>query len=199
MTDMSVYRQAERRTVLPHTTCIAGSVSAADVTLIGLSLSSGKPALIGLDGRSTIVKPEAPGDDRLIFAGLYDDCYTSVDIERMERAKVPTPEEIPPDTHRVDLKILLEPELLELTVLLKARNLEDIRAAWKELIDKDIMFRETLIEGITRCYARQMRNGTIGTKFDIMHSHLQDPDGELQLPADRQWRIMYDGHSESED
>src|SRR5271166_3816952 len=70
---MSVFRQQAEMVQFEHTACIGAATTEADVDLILLSLNIEKPALVGLDGQSSIVKPYVAGDETLSFEALYDD------------------------------------------------------------------------------------------------------------------------------
>ena len=95
MTMMSAYRQAEPMLAIEHAACIEGATTEQDVELIMMALTCEKPALIGLNGHSTIIKPAVDGDEAFSFEALYDVALTQADMQRMQRANVSSPDEIP--------------------------------------------------------------------------------------------------------
>ena len=86
---MSVYRQRQATPLqMAMTDCLGAAVTEEDTALIGLSVRSKKPALIGLDNLASIIKPVEEGDERLTFEALYDTCLTRVDLQKMKQAGV---------------------------------------------------------------------------------------------------------------
>lgn len=145
MAIMSVYRAGKPRLRYDQAEMFSAVETTEDTKLIGLSLKTSKPVLVGLDGESAIVKPEADGDSTLSFESLYDDCYTVADLDRMHAAGVATPDEVPPTGHIVEVGFPIG-VTAELALALIAQGQGDVRARLRSLVNDDVVFRQELIE-----------------------------------------------------
>lgn len=152
---MSVYRARQAVSQLDHATCLAGAVTAQDLDLVGLCMSTQKPVLIGLDHSSTIIKPLAEGDEHLTFESLYDTCYTLADLQKMRRAGVSSPDKVPPEAYRLDV-VIETAGSVQLSIALLAGSTGETKAALRDLFLRDVMFREALMEAVATALLRQV-------------------------------------------
>jgi len=155
---MSVFRQQAEMVQFEHTACIGAATTEADVDLILLSLNIEKPALVGLDGQSSIVKPYVAGDETLSFEALYDDAITSSDLAKMKERRVSSPADMPLEKFRVDLAVTIE-GLVDVSLMIAAANNGDVRARLRKLNEHDELFREALYEAAMREFRRS--NGEV--------------------------------------
>lgn len=144
---LSIYRSKQPRRVFPATEAYAACGSDQDVDLIKQSIRSGRPALVGLDKQSTVVKPEAEGDDEQTFESLFDDAIQLIDLQRMRDTGVDNVDEIPPRTFIIKTFFRLPPvPPVEVTLALSAPEHGDIAARMRELFSKDLIFRHSIFE-----------------------------------------------------
>ena len=85
---LSVYRQGRTRSELDHNACIELAATSDDIELITFSFLNGKPALVGLNGGTAVVKPQEPGDEALSFESLYDTAVSGHEFQRLQRHQV---------------------------------------------------------------------------------------------------------------
>jgi hypothetical protein len=140
---MTVYRQSSEPALMKASQILALAASDADLDLIGLCMRTGHPTLVGLSDESAIIKERAEGDEKFTFAGLYDECYTLTDLQRMQRRGVRTPEEAPLDTHSLLVDVAIE-DVFVVQIKLRADNPGEARARFRALLEKDPEFRTAL-------------------------------------------------------
>ena len=145
---LSLYRRREPVRRVDDVAVIAAA-SRDDVKLLGTALRSNRAALITLDGKPTIAKAEAAGDDRLSFEGLYDECLTQHDLERMQRAKVSSPDELPASACAVRIQVLLD-DVVDVPLLIAVKTRDEVYGRIKQLFADDAMFRAAFYEVLLR-------------------------------------------------
>jgi hypothetical protein len=135
--------QAQLGTKQAMDTDVYAACGTEDIPLIKLSIRTGHPVLIGLDGVNTIIQPLATGDAADRFEALYDRCYTLVDLARMQKAGVDDPTKIPPEIYRiaVEFPIWL---ICAVTIAVAAAGRAKAFAALRELLDTDKAFQTEL-------------------------------------------------------
>ena len=142
---MSVFRQQAAPLLWEQAACLREATSEADVDLISLAIRLAKPVLVGIAEQTSIVKPYQPGDEALSFEALYDTCVTLTDLQRMKRARVTSPEAIPPHRFRVDLVTTCQ-GVFDIGLMISAANDGDVRRKLHDLFENDVLFREALYD-----------------------------------------------------
>src|SRR5436853_4600605 len=106
MTTLSVFRQQKPMFQIELPVAIQAATTEQDLdVLMKLGLRTDKPVLIGLDAQPSIVKKYVEGDETLSFEALYDTALTVNDLQKMERARVQSPEAMPRETCHIDLQV----------------------------------------------------------------------------------------------
>jgi hypothetical protein len=142
---MSVFRQQAAALLWEPAACLREATTEADVDLIMLAVRLDKPVLVGVDQQTSIVKPYQPGDAALSFEALYDTCVTLTDLQRMKRARVSSPETIPPHRFRVDLVTTCQ-GVFDIGLMISAANDGDVRRKLHDLFENDVLFRDALYD-----------------------------------------------------
>jgi hypothetical protein len=185
---MSVYRQRQPAPLkMTMAECLEAAVTEDDTDLVSHAVKSNKPALIGLDNQSSIIKLVAEGDESLTFEALYDTCLTVVDLKRMREAGVATPEAVPKQTYRTRVEIELG-GMIHIDVALFADSTGDVRTQFRVLWDRDPMFREAFFDVITDAMDAELRGGG-ELKYRILDSSLEPIDPPMK-PGGPAWRFL---------
>lgn len=143
---LSVYRSKKPRVTWPSTEAFAACASDQDVDLIKQSIRSGRPALVGMDGENTVIKPEAEGDDEQTFESLFDGAIQLIDLQRMRDTGVENIGDVPPRTFIVETFFRFDIPLARMKIALSAPEHGDIGPRFRELMRTDPMFRQTVFE-----------------------------------------------------
>jgi hypothetical protein len=154
---MSVWRQGQPTVQLDHREILKVVDSNHDLDLIRLAMRTRHSCLIAMDDVPAIIRPYMEGDELHsldTFAGLYDECYTVADLQRMERRGVDTPEEAVHDTHRVTIDFQYR-DAFVISVRLRAESHGAARARFRALIERDTVFRQQLGSAMTLKAARR--------------------------------------------
>jgi hypothetical protein len=184
---MSVFQARQPVKQYAEPDCFAACGSTQDVQLIKLSIKTGHPVLIGLDGQNSICKPSAEGDEAQSFEALYDTCYTTSHLVRMQQAGVDDPAKIPLDVYTLQTEFDIA-VACRITIALAASSSGDALTRLRELLDTDIMFRETVNEEILKIVAGYLVHSS---DFDVRIGSTQVGDIEPPLdPNGPQWRIL---------
>ena len=176
---MSVYRQRTPRTEMEHGNCMRGSKTMEDIDLVELALATEKPVLMGLEGKSTIIKLFQEGDDALSFEALYDTCLTLTDLRNMKRAGVDKPEDVPEGKYRLEMIFRLEAEL-DMRIVLTAGDHGNVRKRFADLMRDDPEFRDQLFDQLTKAF-RQQDGGLLWAIRDTQRVDLGSPGTELEF------------------
>lgn len=187
-TTMSIY-QAKKpvRQMDAHSTYLATSTK-QDLQLVRLSVDTGKPVLVGMDGVHTIVKPVADGDDRRSFEALYDDALTITDLETMKKAGVKKPEDVPPTQVRLEVGFPVQ-LLVSMDFALQCPNPHEARSTFRQLILSDAKFRSAIHRQIALVvYAVIGNNAELEFTFEDQESR----EGTIEPPLakDEKWRLI---------
>jgi hypothetical protein len=184
---MSVFQARQPVKQYAEPDCFAACGSTQDVQLIKLSIKTGHPVLIGLDGQNSICKPSADGDEAQSFEALYDTCYTTSHLVRMQQAGVDDPAKIPLDvyTFQTEFEIAVA---CRITIALAASSSGNALTRFRDLLDTDIKFREAVNEEILKIVAGYLVDSS---DFDVRVRSSQVGDIEPPLdPNGPQWRIL---------
>jgi hypothetical protein len=185
---MTIYRAGAEPLIVRMADCLAGAVTETDTDLVNLCLRTKRPTLIGLDNQSTIIKPVEEGDDALSFEALYDNCLTLVDLQKMHRAGVNKPEDVPPDLYRAEVAVAIDGTCY-LAVGLYAANIGDVRPRFRELWLHDVLFRETLYDKVIEAVERNLRaHGQL--QYAIPESNQIDPAELPRTPGGPTWTFL---------
>lgn len=189
MATLSVFRRGEDVSQTDHSACLTGATTKADTRLITLVLRTGRPALIGLDGHNTIIKPAAEGDEFLSFDGLLDLAMNSHDLKVMQDRGVKTPDEVKPETYDVTLTVVLPHEPVEVHLQLKADSNLQVIPIFEALIKEDLYFRLALYEATVRAVSEANGPGDI-----VINSHRESRRVQMDdpnvLPDGLKWRVF---------
>jgi len=188
---MSVYRARAAPEQRTDEDCFAAATTKNDVQLIKLSIKTGHPVLIGLDGHNTIVKPVAEGDQAQSYEALYDTCYRTTDLERMQRAGVEHPSKVPLEVYRIEAHFELNALRMRLFIAVKGESNGDAVHRLRVLMETDIMLRASVHEEILRVIAVYLDNSEIpmrvASSTSERHSRPVDPPLD---PSGPPWRIL---------
>lgn len=178
---MSVWRQGQPTVQMDHKDILNVVDSKHDIDLIRLCMRTQHSCLIAMDDVPAIIRPFELADQASpeTFAGLYDECYTVADIQRMERRGVDTPEEAVHDTHRVTIAFQY-PDAFVMSVRLHAQNHGAARAKMRSLVERDTLFRQQLVSAMTLKAAKQ---GVPAWRVLDVDNHVEE------LPADQDYEI----------
>jgi len=179
--NMTVWRQGQPTVQLDHREILKDVQSNHDLDLIRLCMRTKHSCLIAMDDVPAIIRPYMEGDESNpdTFAGLYDECYTVADLQRMERRGVDTPEEAVSDTYRITIGFQYE-DMFIMSVRVRAENHGDAQARFRALIDKDTVFRQQLV---TAMMAKAAIQGVPAYRIRDVDGHVQD------LPANEDYAI----------
>lgn len=155
MTTLSVFRQQKPMIKIELPVAIQAATTEQDLdVLMKLGMRTDKPVLIGLDAQPSIVKKYVEGDETLSFEALYDTALTVNDLQKMERAGVPSPDAIPREMFHIDLQVGIDC-VIDLRLLVAAAEHGEVRRQLRDLHNTDPMFREALHEAIVAGLRRQ--------------------------------------------
>jgi hypothetical protein len=190
---LSVYQAQRPVQQYAETDCFAACGNKQDIQLIKLSIRTGHPVLIGLDGENSIIKPFQEDDEAQSFEALYDTCYTVRDLDRMTAAGVDDPTLIPLDTFRLDISsdVVVRAGF---QLAIAARNSGDCRARLRELLKADEALRVAICERISAIVYVWLRRQDDDLDFTIRETlrfdwdTLKDP----LTPEGPQWRLLDD-------
>ena len=177
---LSLYRRSEPVRRVDDAAVIAAA-SRDDVKLLGTALRSSRAALIALDGKPTIVKAEAAGDDRLSFEALYDECLTQHDLERMQRAKVSSPDELPESACAVRIQLHVD-EVVDVPLVIAVKTRDEVYARIKQLFNADAEFREAFYDALFHALRQQSET------MQYRLTEFQFAEGE-PMPQGASWRF----------
>lgn len=177
---MLVWRQGQATVQMDHRDILKVVDSHHDLALIRLAMRTRHACLIAMDDVPAIIRPDDSEPSGLeTFAGLYDECYTVADIERMQRRGVDTPEEAVHDTHRVTIDFQYQ-DAFVMSVRLRAENHGAARARLRALVENDVVFRAALVEAMT---VKAVRQGVPAWRVRDVDNHVDE------LPADKDYEI----------
>lgn len=193
MPTLSVYQAQRPLRHYAEADCFAACGNKQDIALLKLSIRTGHPVLIGLDGENTIVKPAGEGDEATSFEALYDTCHTVRDLDRMKAAGVDDPTLVPLETYRLDVRtdIVLP---IGFPMAITARNSGDCRARLRELLEKDPMFREAISQRILEIISLWLRHDPDSPDLYVREAtaHGYEPLDPPLTPEGPQWRLLDD-------
>jgi hypothetical protein len=142
---LSVYRQGRARSELDHNACIELAATSDDAELITFSFLNNKPALVGLNGGTAVVKPQEPGDEVLSFEKLFDTAVSGHEFGRLQRHNVRVPEQLGDRLYEMD--IVLEVEFHpRARFRLRAKNQPAAQAKLRAMLKADHPFLQRLWE-----------------------------------------------------
>lgn len=187
---MTLFRAKEAATQCLEQECYAACGTKQDIRLIKLSIKTGQPCLIGLDGRNTIIKPAEIADEDLSFEALYDTCYTVADLDRMADAGVTQPSELPLGVFKLAAEIDFN-LCIRLHFALRAQTPLTAITVLRGLMDTDVMFRASVNEVLLQAVAEYL-DDTSDLSYRVRES-MADPHRPLDPPLDPDgppWRIL---------
>jgi hypothetical protein len=190
MLKMTVYRQHQPSFEMTMADCLGAAVTEEDTDLIALSARTKRPALVGLDNQSSIIKPVGETTEQTSFEDLYDTCLTLVDLQHMREAKVANPEDVPLRAYRLDTVFAVDGSC-HIPIALFAGNFGEVRARLRFLLSHDVMFREALYDALIQGIDAKMRTME-EIAFRVLESNLEDRsiDPPLIQGTGPAWRIL---------
>jgi hypothetical protein len=190
MANLTVYRQQEPPFSMTMANCLAAAATQEDTDLIALSMRTKRPALVGLDSRSSIILPGGELDGRITFEDLYDTCLTLVDLQHMREANVSNPEDVPLRAYRLEVLFAID-GTCQIPIALLASSIGDARPRLRTLIAKDVMFREALFDAVIQAIDRNFR-AEEDIVFRVRESSMDDRSiiPPLLPGAGPEWRIL---------
>jgi hypothetical protein len=142
---MSVFRQNRTRSELDHLACIDLAATSEDVELVTFAMLNNKPALVGLNGGTAVVKPQEPGDVALSFEKLFDTAVSGHEFGRLQRHQVKLPEQLGDRLYETD--IVLEVEFHpRARFRLRAKDQPTAQAKLRQMMKTDHPFLQRLLE-----------------------------------------------------